>query len=51
MPLIGLWDGFLGVTEDIEEISFGKIKCTQEGKCPQRIFTKSGLYVMAYHPS
>jgi hypothetical protein len=50
MPLIGLWDGVSGVTDDIEEISFGEIKCTQEREAPQRMFTKSGLRVMAYHP-
>jgi hypothetical protein len=50
MPLIGLRDGVSEETEDIEEISIGEIECTKEGNGIQRMFTKSGLRVMAYYP-
>jgi hypothetical protein len=50
MPLIGLRGAVSGGTQDIEEISFGEIECTKEADGPQRMFTKSGLRVMAYHP-
>jgi hypothetical protein len=49
-PLIGLRGGASEGTEDIEQISIGEIECTKEGNGPQRMFTKSGLRVLAYYP-
>jgi hypothetical protein len=47
MPQAGLWPAPATATENIE---VGGIECTQERDGLRRIFTKSGIRVMVYHP-